>query len=255
MSGGHAHALYVKGDTPIHRLAPQCKIAAQVLFVFVVVLTPREAFWAFAAYALMLGVIAHVADLPPRFMLKRLLIEIPFVLFAVMMPFFGSGERVQVLGLSLTVSGLWAAWNILIKGTLGVAASVIVAATTPMAELLRGLDRLRLPREFTAIAGFMIRYLDVISGEAQRMKVARLSRGDDPRWLWQVKGFAASAGALFIRSYERGERVHLAMLSRGYGGSLPETRGTVDAGHGWAAAMTVPGIAALIAAVAWAVQP
>ena len=98
------------------------------------------------------------------------------------------------------------------------AASIVLAATTPVAELLRGLERLRVPRVLVAIAGFMVRYLDVIAGEVRRMRVARLSRGHDPRWIWQARAVAASAGTLFIRSYERGERVHLAMLSRGYAG-------------------------------------
>jgi cobalt/nickel transport system permease protein len=50
------------------------------------------------------------------------------------------------------------------------------------------------------------------------MNVARVSRGDNPRWLWQARTVASTAGTLFIRTYERGERVHLAMLSRGYEG-------------------------------------
>ena len=61
----------------------------------------------------------------------------------------------------------------------------------------------------------MLRYLDVLVGEARRMRVARISRGDDPRFLWQLRGFAAGIGALFLRAFERGERVYLAMVSRG----------------------------------------
>ena len=74
------------------------------------------------------------------------------------LPLVGQGERVEVLGVALSVEGLWAAWNIVAKGTLGVATSVILAATTPVPELLRGLERLRLPAAFTTIAGFMVRY-------------------------------------------------------------------------------------------------
>ena len=65
------------------------------------------------------------------------------------LPFVGQGERVEVLGLSLSVEGLWAAWNIVVKGTLGVAASVLLAATTPVPDLLRGLERLRCRRVTT----------------------------------------------------------------------------------------------------------
>ena len=123
-----------------------------------------------------------------------------------------------MLGLSLSAEGLWGAWNIVAKATLGLAVSIIVAATTTMPEFLRGFERLHMPRAFTSTLGFMIRYTDVIADEMRRMKVARESRGYDPRWLWQAKAVGSAAGAMFIRSYERGERVHLAMLSRGYAG-------------------------------------
>jgi len=250
-----AHALFVHGDSLIHRLRPECKLLAQILFVFAVVATPREAFWAFGVYVVMLVVLTQLADLTVAFVAKRLVIEVPFVLFAVFLPLIGQGQRIEVLGLSLSVEGMWAMWNILIKGTIGVAASVILAATTPVPDFLLGLERLHLPSVFTSITGFMIRYSEVISQEARRMKVARESRGYDARWLWQAKGFAASAGALFIRSYERGERVHLAMISRGFDGRLPE----VDDGRAgtaqWAAAMSLPAVASLVCVLAWVVRP
>jgi cobalt/nickel transport system permease protein len=226
-------------------------VAATLLFVLVVVATPREAFWAYGAYAVVLGVVARQAHVPLRLLLRRLTIELPFVAFAFFLPIVGQGERVDVLGLSLSVAGLWGAWNILVKGTLGVAATVILAASTPIPELLQGLDRLRVPRAFTAVAGFMVRYLDVITEEMRRMKVARLSRGYDPRWIWQAKALASSMGALFIRAYERGERVHLAMVSRGYSGTIP-VGGRGDAsGMEWMAALSLPALAAVIALAAW----
>jgi len=76
------------------------------------------------------------------------------------------------------VNGLWGAWNVLAKGTLGVAASVLLASTTPnCAELLLGLQRLKLPPLLVQIASFMIRYGDVITDEMRRMRIARESRG------------------------------------------------------------------------------
>jgi hypothetical protein len=109
------------------------------------------------------------------------------VAFSFFLPIVGHGARVDVLGVSLSVAGLWGAWNVLVKGTLGVATTVILAASTPIPALLRGLDRRRVPQAFTSIAGFMVRYLDVITDEMRRMRVARLSRGYDPRWIWQVR--------------------------------------------------------------------
>ncbi|WP_370419641.1 cobalt ECF transporter T component CbiQ [Streptomyces sp. QH1-20] len=222
MGAGHTHhQLYVRGHSPVHRLPPHCKISAVLCFVLVVVVTPREALWAFAAYAALLAAVAATARVRPGFLLRRLLIEVPFVAFAVLMPFVAEGEQVRVLGLSLSEPGLWGAWNILAKGTLGVAASVLLAATTELRDLLLGLQRLRLPPLLVQIASFMIRYGDVITDEMRRMRVARESRGFTARGVRHWGVLAKTAGALFIRSYERGERVHLAMLSRGYTGTMP----------------------------------
>jgi cobalt/nickel transport system permease protein len=248
---GHAHPLHLPGASPLHRAPPQCKIAASLLFVLAVVATPREAVWAYGLYALLLAGLARVAGVPLPLLARRLVIELPFLLFAVLLPVVGQGERVEVLGVPLAREGLWAAWNILGKGTLGVTASLLVAATTPVPELLRGLERLRLPRAFTTVAGFMVRYADVIADELRRMRVARLSRGYDPRWIWQARAVAATAGALFIRSYERGERVYLAMVSRGYAGSMPVLDDLAASRRQWLAALTVPATAALVAAAAW----
>ncbi|MGI8519007.1 MAG: cobalt ECF transporter T component CbiQ, partial [Actinomycetota bacterium] len=205
----------------VHRLAPQCKVLAAFLFVLAVVATPTEEFWAYGVYALLLIGVARLAQVSPWFVAKRLVVETPFVLFAVFLPLIGRGERLDVLGLSLSIDGLWAAWNILIKATLGLATTVLLGATTPIAEILHGLEHLRMPRLMTAIAGFMVRYADVITGEVTRMRIARESRGYDPRWFWQARAIASSAGTLFIRSFERGERVYLAMVSRGYSSAMP----------------------------------
>lgn len=225
MSGAHTgpDALYVPGAGPVHRAAPEAKVLGTLAFVTAAVATPREVLWAFAAHAGVAATAVVVAGLPLAVVARRLRVAVPFVAFALFLPIVGAAPRVDVLGASLSQPGLWAAWNVLAKATLGVVAAVTLAGTTPVSDLLRGLQRLRAPRVIVEIAGFMVRYLEVIGGEARRMHVARQSRGYDPRWLWQAQGVAASIGTLFVRSYERGERVQLAMASRGYaGGPLPD---------------------------------
>jgi cobalt/nickel transport system permease protein len=242
--------LLLPGDTVVHRLPAQLKIAAVVVFVLAVVATPREAFWAFAAYAGVVAGVAWLARVPLGTLLRRLRVEVPFLAFAIFLPIVGSSPRIDVLGLPLSQPGIWAAWNIVAKGTLGVSASIILAATTPVSDLLRGLERLHLPRALTAIAGFMVRYLDVIVSEAGRMTVARQSRGYDPRWLWQARAIASSAGTLFVRSFERGERVHLAMVSRGYSGTMPDLDESVTSAGDRVAAATVGLVAVAICVLA-----
>ncbi|MEV3990357.1 cobalt ECF transporter T component CbiQ [Streptomyces sp. NPDC049837] len=251
MGAGHAHKLYRHGRSPVHRLPPHCKLAAVFCFVVVVVSTPREAVWAFAAYAVLLGAVAAAARVPPGFVLRRLVIEVPFVAFAFLMPFVVPGEQTTLLGASVSVPGLWDAWNVLAKGTLGVAASVLLAATTELRALLLGLQRLRLPPLLVQIASFMIRYGDVITDEMRRMSVARRSRGFEARGVRHWGVLAKSAGALFIRSYERGERVHLAMVSRGYAGSMPVIDEVTASRAQWSSAAALPLTALVICLLGW----
>lgn len=251
MGAGHAHKLYRHGHSPVHDLPPHCKLAAVFCFVVVVVSTPREAVWAFGLYALLIAGAAALARVPAGFLLKRLLIEVPFVAFALLMPFVVPGEQTHVLGLSVSVPGLWGAWNVLAKGTLGVAASVLLASTTELRSLLLGLQRLRLPPLLVQIASFMIRYGDVISDEMRRMSIARRSRGFEARGIRQWGVLAKSAGALFIRSYERGERVHLAMVSRGYTGTMPVIDEVTASRTQWAHASALPLLALAVCLLGW----
>ncbi len=207
--------------TLVHRLPAHLKLLALMSFVLVVVTTPPRAFWAFAAYAALLAGAVTVARVPARTIAARMLIEVPFVAFAVLLPFVATGPRVEVAGLSLSEPGLLGSWNLLAKATLGVAASALLAATTAPRDLLAGLQRLRLPALLVEILAFMIRYAEVVRDELRRMRIARESRGFEPRHLGHLPVLARSAGALFVRSYERGERVHVSMLSRGYAGRLP----------------------------------
>ena len=221
MGAGHGHKLHYHGHSWLHRAPAHRKIAALLAFVLLVVATPREWYPLFGGYLLVLVGLAASSGVPAGYLARRMVVEVPFVLFAALLPFVASGPRVEVLGLSLSENGLLGAWGLLVKGTLGVLGSLLLAATTEPRAILTGLERLRLPRQLVQIMGFMIRYLDVVTDEMRRMQIARESRGftaRNPRH-WVV--LARSTGALFIRSYERGERVHLAMLSRGYDGSMP----------------------------------
>jgi cobalt/nickel transport system permease protein len=112
---------------------------------------------------------------------------------------------------------------------------------------------LRLPKVFVAICAFMVRYADVVIGELHRMRIARVSRGHDPRWIWQARAVASTAGALFIRSYERGERVYLAMVARGYDGSMPVLHHHRARRAEWAMALSLPAAAAAVSITAWLV--
>lgn len=250
MGAGHAHTLYVHEHSPVHRLPPETKVLSAFLFVAVVAITPREAIWAFGSYAAMVAALVIFSRVPVRFVLSRLLAIVPFVIFALFLPFIGVGKDIDLLGISLSSEGIWAMWNILAKATLGATVSILLAATTEVPEIVKGFGRLRVPPVITGIASFMIRYLEVIAGELARMRTAMTARGYDPRWLSQARPIAASAGTLFVRSYERGERVYDAMLSRGYNGVMPALDTRSATRREWLGALALPLLAASVAAIA-----
>ena len=254
MGAGHAHPVYRERRTPLHALPAHVKLVAVVAFVFVVVATPGTWYLAFAGYLAILGTVAATARLTLGFILSRLAVELPFVVFAVLLPFVARGPEIEILGVSVSEPGLLAGIALLMKATLSVIASILFAATTSPREMVRGLERLRLPQIMVQILTFMLRYLDVVSGDLRRMRIARESRAFTARHLGHLRVVGHAAGSLFIRSYERGERVHLAMLSRGYNGRLPVTEQVRVPPSVWVRALAVPAAALSVLLTGWALS-
>ena len=244
MGGELGPHLHVEGDSVVHRLPAHAKLVGLVVFVLLVVALPRGAHGHRLA---MLGVALTVVvatRVPWRHVLPRLVVETPFVVFALVLPFVAVGPTMQVGPVTVSRDGVEAGIALLLTATTSVLMAVAFATTTPSRDLVRGLQELRVPDRLVQILAFMVRYLGVVGSQAQRMKVARESRAFAPRSVRSWPVIASSAGALFIRSYERGERVHLAMLSRGYTGRLPVTDPLTASGADWARAFA-PSVLAL----------
>jgi cobalt/nickel transport system permease protein len=205
----HGEAVVAEVRTALHDAAPEVKVLALAVFALSVAFVPRGAWWPFAVDAAIVAVLAVWGRVPVRGLAVRLLVEIPFLSFIVLLPLVAGAE-------GLAVAGAIAA-----KATLVVLATGVLSATTPAAEIVAGLERLRVPATFTAIGALAARYLQVVLDELRRVNTARLARGDDARWLWQARAVAQSTGALAVRSLNRGERVHAAMLARGWDGRMP----------------------------------
>jgi len=250
VGAGHGHHLHFHGHSQVHRMPAHLKLLSLLSFVVLVVATPREQYWAFGVFATLLAGVVAVSGVPFGYLARRLVVEVPFVVFAALMPFVAAGPRIDVGPLRLSEAGLLAAWGLLAKGTLGVLASLVLAATTEPRDLLLGLERLRMPHQLVQIMGFMMRYLEVVTDELKRMRIAREARGFAATSVRAWPALASTAGALFIRSYERGERIHLAMLSRGYNGRLPVTHHATATRAQWAQAGILPALALATAAVA-----
>lgn len=214
--------LYIHKHSFIHDLPAHIKILSGLLFIVAAVATPISNWLAYLGFFALILTAIKMAQLPFKTVALRSLIEIPFVLFAFLMPFFGTGATIEVLGITLYENGILAGLGIIAKGTLGILTAILLSSTTTAREILRGLERLRVPTLIIQIATFMLRYTNVVNDEMERMRIARASRGFEATGVKHWKILGQSAGALFIRSYERGERVHLAMVSRGYQGLMPQ---------------------------------
>ncbi len=253
VGGAHRHLL-VHHEGPLHRVAPQASSSRTVLFVVAVVATPKEGssgrsacspgWWcspALIGRAVALGVA------------RRLVIEVPFLLFAVLLPFLGAIPRSRCSGSQLSEPGLWAAWNIVAKGTIGVAASIVLASTTSVPHVLLGLERLRVPRQLVAITA---------SHGALRRRSSATSCGGcaSPRVAAAGPGRIGARprrghlGRGPVRAVLRGgERVYLAMASRGYQVDATCAARRPRGGRGSCALMW-PAMAAAVAAAAWSVN-
>jgi cobalt/nickel transport system permease protein len=224
----HGEAVVAEVRTAIHEAAPEVKVVALVVFALSVAFVPKGAWWPFAVDLGIVGVLAVWGRVPVASLAVRLLVEIPFLLFIVVLPLVAGAE------------GLALAGAIACKATLVVLATGVLSATTPAAEIVGGLERLRVPPTFTAIGALAVRYLQVVLDELRRVNTARIARGDDARWLWQARAVAQSTGTLAVRCLNRGERVHGAMLARGWDGRMPRI--------GAEAALTAPAVALAVLA-------
>ena len=97
-------------------------------------------------------------------------------------------------------------------------------STTRFGCLLAGLRKLKVPVIFVDMLALTYRYLFVLVEEVQRLRRAAAARGYRPRWLGQAVLVGRLIGQLFVRSYERAERVYGAMVQRGFNGQMPASR-------------------------------
>ncbi len=225
MSGLHDTGVAGNAASRIHRLDPRAKIAGFTGITVVGVSTPPRYWPVLAVCALALTAIATAARVGPGVIWSRAKVVLPLVLFvAAFVPFVRGGQTVDVGPLAVSRDGLTTFAAVSSKALIGTVSAVLLAATTSFPDVLHGLERMRAPRLLTLIAGFMYRYLFVIGGEARRMRVALAARGYRPRNALQAAAIGRVATALFLRTFERGERVYVAMLARGYAGATPRLR-------------------------------
>lgn len=221
---------YVSGQSLIHRLDPRVKVVATVLFILSNVLLPDGAWLGFGLAFLFVLAVTKLAGFPLGFAVKRSFVALPFALVAVTTLFSIPGAAVASfhLGpwtLTITDAGLLRFSSIVIRTLLSVMMAILLTAATQFPDLIHALRHLRLPGVLVSVIAFMYRYLFVLTDEVMRLMRARESRsarisgykGGGSVW-WRARVAGNMAGQLFVRSFERSDRVYNAMLARGYSG-------------------------------------
>ena len=222
---GHAFERFSLLVSPVHSLDPRAKIVAAVTLALAVVLAPPLAPPALAAVAALLLAVALIAGLPIGWVLRRSALVIPFAGTIALFAPLGAGSLSVHGAIEAYSQGGWIeAYAVISKAWLTALAMILAAATTPTPLLLKGLERLHVPRAMLLIMTFMYRYVASLGSQLSSARRALDSRGFTVTGWRRVKLYGHLAGSMFIRSYERAERVYAAMLSRGFDGTLPAAR-------------------------------
>jgi cobalt/nickel transport system permease protein len=222
---------YLAGQSLIHRLDPRLKVVVTLLFILSNVLLPDGAWLAFLFSLILILLIAWMSEIGVGYTLKRSFVALPFFLAALTAIFALPGRTLAVWNLGpwhlvATDAGLLRFVSIVIRSWLSVQVAIILVATTQFPDLMHALRHLHVPAVLIVVISFMYRYLFVLTNEAMRLmraREARSARTADSSGVsiaWRAKVAGNMAGQLFLRSYERSERVYNAMLSRGYQGQL-----------------------------------
>lgn len=237
-------------DSFIHRRDGRIKIIVTVAFAFGLTLIPEGHWLVFALMAALALLFVVASRLPVGFFVRRVGLALPFVLAALPLIFTRPGDvffTAPLVGWTGSSEGIIAVGSILLKSGLAVLMAAVLVGTTQPTALLRALERLHVPRLLSSTIMLMYRYLFVIADEGQRMMRARDSRsasisgrqsGRSSTWRAGILG--RMVGSLFLRSYERSERVHAAMASRGYDGAFRTVRADAPLDTGdWATLLAV----------------
>ena len=225
---------YRHGESLVHALDPRVKVLVTVLFIVSNVALADGEWPAFGLAWLFLLLAAQLARVTPGALARRSVVALPFMLAAVSVLFTLPGRTLwsaQLQGWTLAISdaGLLRFVSILARSWLSVQMAILLTATTTFPDLMHALRHLRVPAVLVAILSFMYRYLFVLADEANRLLRARAARSarlasaekrGGGGLLWRARVAGAMVGQLFLRSFERSERVYHAMLARGYQGQL-----------------------------------
>jgi cobalt/nickel transport system permease protein len=211
--------LLATGNSAIHRLDARAKVLTTFFYIITVVSFDRYALTELAPFLFFPVITIALSNLPVIFIFKKILTILPFTLFVGLFNPFFDREIHLVFG-PVAISGGWISCiSILVRSALTVGCAVILIASTGFMSVCHALDRLGTPRVFTVQLLFLYRYIFVLTEEAARTTRARELRSFGKKGMG-IRSFGPLIGHLLIRTWSRAERIHMAMLARGFSGEF-----------------------------------
>ncbi|NOY99398.1 MAG: cobalt ECF transporter T component CbiQ [Chloroflexi bacterium] len=223
---------YREGGSLLHRLSPIVKVVFTVVFIFSNAILPDGAWLAFGLAWLLLLAGSQISGLGIGFTAKRSFIALPFALAAVTAIFSLPGRTLAEWDfgrwhLVATDAGMLRFVSIMVRSWLSVQGAMLLIATTRFPDLIHAFEHLRMPRLLVTIIAFLYRYMFVLTDEVLRLMRSRQSRAASLPGrkaggpiIWRARVAGNMVGQLFLRSYERSDRIYNAMLARGYEGQM-----------------------------------
>lgn len=214
------------GDTPLHRLDPRAKVLATLFFLCAVVSFGRYELTALFPFFVFPVVLIAIGNLPAGYIVRKVGLVMPLALvMGIFNPLFDRQPMVQVG--ALAISGGWLSCiTIVVRTMLTVGSVLILVAVTGVTAICRAVEQLGMPRVFTVQLLFLHRYLFVLAEEGGRASRARELRSFGRQGMG-IGSYGSLIGHLLLRTWQRAERVHMAMLARGFTGEFPALRASV----------------------------
>lgn len=212
-------------NTFIHRLDPRAKVITTLVFIIMVVSFDKYEIAPLLPFFFYPVLLLAVGNLPTSFFLKKLVMVAPFVFFvAIFNPLLDRQVLIQLGPLAIT--GGWISFlSVILRFILTVGAAFILIASTGFTAVCMALEKMGTPRIMAVQLLLLYRYLFVLGRETIRMARAHSLRAFGRKMRLSI--FRQLVGTLLLRTLDRAQRIHMAMLCRGFDGKIR----TMQQGH------------------------
>lgn len=216
---------YSSLNSLVHKLDPRVKIISSLAAIIIIVSEPMNSKpLHFIYYFILLFFTSLLSKLPAYYIIKRILVVMPFILMATLFyPFsvlFTGSEESVIINYRQTQI-LFATISIFSKAFLSVLILVLLTSTEKFRRLLLAMRKLKMPVIVGKLSAILYRYIFVLSDEYLRTTRARQSRSPGKIKTGRLKIYGNQAAMIFLRSWERSQIIYKSMLSRGFTGEYP----------------------------------